>query len=383
MRTGSVVAFILGAVLIIAPLVALSDDRALTNADVVKMSQSHFSDATLIAVIQTHKVAFDVSSDGLMALKKAGVSDAVIHAMVDAVAAQAANASTAMSTAGAQGSPPSTGPPSGMPPNMPALPPEAQAMMQSMGMMMPGSQSGAPSTKVPDVWLVDGAQRTPMKHAMTSTVQNGMQGMSGMGGSNMLGSLAQQGLGMASMALGPIGAVAGGLFGLFSHPKAPPKPHMHMVWALPNPQSQNVVRNASPRFELSYGDIPGINPDSFEATIVKLEPTKDNWRLIGATDQEISAETFMGGTPPADSIVENRVDVIIKQIDRGHVQITPEKPLDPGEYGVVIRPDKEADRSHDVGGPAANQLFYTVWDFEVAGTPAQPAPAPTPSSRPD
>jgi hypothetical protein len=346
----------------IAPLITVADDRPLTNADVVKMAQSHFSDATLIAVIQTHKVAFDVSSDGLVALKKAGVSDPVIHAMVDAVSA--ANA-------------PSTVAPAAMPSNVPALPAQVQAMMQSMGMMMPGSQTAAPS-KFPDVWLVSGAQKTPMKHAMTSTVQNGMQGMSGMGGSNMLGSLAQQGLGMAGMALGPIGAVAGGLFSMFSHPKAPPKPHMHMVWALPNPRSENVLQSSTPTFELSYADIPGINPDSFEATIVKLDPTKDNWRLVGATDQEISAETFLGGAPPADAMVENRVDVILKQIDRGHVQITPEKPLDPGEYGIVIRPDKQADRSHDVGGPAANQLFYTVWDFEVAGAPPQPAPSAWP-----
>ncbi|SRR5579872_4327222 len=357
MRTGSIACLVLGAAISMAPLFASPDDRPLTNADVLRMSQGHFSDSTLIAVIQTHKVAFDVSSDALVALKKAGVSDTVIHAMVDAVAAQTTTASNPNAS--------STGPPSALPPNMPALPPQVQSMMQSMGMMMPGSQSGAPMAKVPDVWLVSGTQKTPMKYAMTSTVQNGMQGMSGMGGSSMLGSLAQQGLGMASMALGPAGMIASSLFGMFSHPKAPPKPHMHMVWALPNPQSQNVLQNASPTFELNYAGIPGIDPDSFEATIVKLEPTKDNWRLVGATDQEISAATFMGGAPPADTMVENRVDVIIKQIESGHVQITPVKPLDAGEYGVVIRPDKEADRSHDVGGPAANQLFYTVWDFSV------------------
>jgi len=357
MRNGSIFALLLGAAIIMAPLFACADDHPLTNADVVRMSQSHFSDSTLVAVIQTHKVAFDVSPDALVALKKSGVSDTVVHAMVDAVSAQAATASAPAAQP--------TGPPGAMPPNMPALPPQAEAMMQSMGMMMPGSQSAAPAAKVPDVWLVSGAQKTAMKYAMTSTVQSGMQGMSGMGGSNMLGSLAQQGLGMAGMALGPVGMVASSLFGMFSHPKAPPKPHMHMVWALPNPQSRNVLQNASPTFELNYAGIPGINPDSFEATIVKLEPTKDNWRLVGATDQEISAATFMGGAPPADTMVENRVDVIIKQIESGHVQITPVKPLDAGEYGVVIRPDKEADRSHDVGGPAANQLFYTVWDFSV------------------
>jgi hypothetical protein len=89
-----------------------------------------------------------------------------------------------------------------------------------------------------------------------------------------------------------------------------------------------------------------------------------------------------GGPPPADSIVENRVPVIVKELARGHVQITPEKPLDPGEYGIVLRPDKEADKSHDLGGPAQTQVFYTVWDFSVAGATAAQAPAPAPSATP-
>jgi hypothetical protein len=271
-----------------------------------------------------------------------------------------------------------------MPQNMPQLPPDVQQELQSMGMSFPGMQPAAP-VKLPDVWMLSAQQqKTAMKYMTATTVQNQMQGMGGGGGgSGLLGGLAQQGLGMAGMALGPLGGIASGLFGMFSHPKAPPKPHMHMVWALPNPSSQNVVQGATPTFELSYGDIPGINPDSFEATIVKLEQTKDNWRLIGATDQEISAETYMGGgPPPADSIVENRVPVIVKELARGHVQITPEKPLDPGEYGIVLRPDKEADKSHDLGGPAQTQVFYTVWDFSVAGATAAQAPAPAPSATP-
>jgi len=143
----------------------------------------------------------------------------------------------------------------------------------------------------------------------------GMPG--GMGGGSMLGGLAQQGLGVAGMALGPIGMVAAPLLGLFARSKAPPKPHMHMLWALPNPASQEVLQSASPSFELNYADIPGINPDSFEPAIVKLEPTKDNWRLIGATDREVSAQTFMSGAPPADSIVETRVEVVVKELARG------------------------------------------------------------------
>jgi hypothetical protein len=141
-----------------------------------------------------------------------------------------------------------------------------------------------------------------------------------------------------------------------------------------------VLQNPSPLFELNYADIPGIDPDVFQPSIVKLVPTKDNWRLVGASDEELTQQSMMGGTPPAKSVVEQRVPVTLVTLGRGHVKLSPEKPLDSGEYGIVLRPLNDADKT-DVGGPVQTQLFYTVWDFgiRVPAAAASAAPVATPS----
>lgn len=57
----------------------------LRNADVVRMTRSGQSDAAVIAIIRSSKVEFDVSTSGLIALKKEGVSDAVIEVVLAAM----------------------------------------------------------------------------------------------------------------------------------------------------------------------------------------------------------------------------------------------------------------------------------------------------------
>ena len=68
----------------------------------------------------------------------------------------------------------------------------------------------------------------------------------------------------------------GGLGGM-SHHHGPPK--VTYVWALPGPQSSVVVPTRKPHFEMQYANLLGIDPDAYEPLIVKLVPSKDNWRL--------------------------------------------------------------------------------------------------------
>jgi hypothetical protein len=55
----------------------------LTNAGVIQMVQSKLSDAIIIDKIRSSKRGFDMSTDGLIALSKAGVSEPVIKAMLE------------------------------------------------------------------------------------------------------------------------------------------------------------------------------------------------------------------------------------------------------------------------------------------------------------
>ena len=56
----------------------------LRNADVVRMTRSGQNDAAVIAAIRSSRTEFDVSTNGLVALKRDGVSDAVIDAVLAA-----------------------------------------------------------------------------------------------------------------------------------------------------------------------------------------------------------------------------------------------------------------------------------------------------------
>jgi hypothetical protein len=65
-------------------VVAQDSQRTLTNADVVNMVKSGIGDQTIILTIQKGATKFDTSPNGLIELKKAGVSDAVLDSMLSA-----------------------------------------------------------------------------------------------------------------------------------------------------------------------------------------------------------------------------------------------------------------------------------------------------------
>ena len=54
----------------------------LTNAHVVKLANSCLSDSVIVRVIGVYDTEFDTSNQGLLALKRNGVSDKVIAAML-------------------------------------------------------------------------------------------------------------------------------------------------------------------------------------------------------------------------------------------------------------------------------------------------------------
>src|SRR5437868_58293 len=56
---------------------------ALTVEEVVKLSQSGFSEELIITKIKKNGKAFDLSADELLDIKKAGVSDNVIRFLLD------------------------------------------------------------------------------------------------------------------------------------------------------------------------------------------------------------------------------------------------------------------------------------------------------------
>ncbi len=72
-----------------------SGTDVLGNADVVKMVGAGLADSLVIAKIRTSQCKFDTSLDAILKLKEAGVSDAVVQAMVEAAPASPSEAAEA------------------------------------------------------------------------------------------------------------------------------------------------------------------------------------------------------------------------------------------------------------------------------------------------
>ncbi len=124
----------------------------------------------------------------------------------------------------------------------------------------------------------------------------------GMGAGGMaLRSLATEGLSFAAMGAGPGGMMAMSAFSMasgFMPGMRPGAPKITYVWGLPGRTSSRELGETSPLFELTYGDIPGVDPDAYEPAVLKLFQTKDNYRLVGATQIKMTAKNMRAGASP-------------------------------------------------------------------------------------
>jgi hypothetical protein len=205
--------------------------------------------------------------------------------------------------------------------------------------------------------------------------QSKFKGNMGAGGM-ALRSLATEGLSFAAMGAGPAGMMAMSVFSMgsgFMPGMRPGAPKMTYVWGLPGRKSARELTDNNPMFELNYGEIPGVDPDAYEPALLKLVQSKDNYRLVGATQIKMDAKHMMAGSSPENGkwISEDRWPTRVDKEERGFYILHLNSPLEPGEYAVVLRPVKGYKAvSSGLGGHA--QVFYSVWDFSVPGaTPEQ------------
>src|ERR1700722_3769774 len=65
-------------------VIAQEAQRPVSNADIVNLTKSGVGEQTIILMIQNGTPKFETSPDAIIGLKKAGVSDAVLNAMLHA-----------------------------------------------------------------------------------------------------------------------------------------------------------------------------------------------------------------------------------------------------------------------------------------------------------
>jgi hypothetical protein len=245
------------------------------------------------------------------------------------------------------------------------------AMAGMMGGMFSMNYSAA---QLPHVYLLDNQVHRETHEVSASIAEiaqtkfkNGAPSAGGMA----LRSLATEGLSFAAMGAGPAGMMAMSAFSMasgFMPGMRPGTPSLTYVWGLPGRKSARELTNTDPVFELSYGDIPGVDPDAFEPAIVHLVQTPDNYRLVGATRTKLNSRNMMSGSGPENGkwLAEDRWPTRVYKEDRGFYVLRADQPLEPGEYAIVLRPVKGYKATASgLGGHA--QVFYSVWDFSVPG----------------
>jgi hypothetical protein len=349
--------------------------RPLTNDDVIKLVKSGFTDDVIVAMIEANDSAFDVSISGMTSLKDAGISSSVMAAMLKAEGRKRETAGPSSAPAQSPGQPPPVMNPSMSGGGGGDYMSQMMSMAMSMGRGGPGMGSGMSgmldSSQLPPLFLLAGDTRQAVKPsiaqvASTQTKGDGMPG-AGSAAAGMLMSLGRQALSFGvvggSMFAGPGAGIAMGMMGGMGAMGHHGPPKVTYVWALPGAQSSSLVASSTPRFEMSYGNLLGIDPDAYEPQLIQLVGSKDNWRLVGAT------KTPQGqiGTEAYEKVTEVRIGVKSERLARGQVQIEPKEPLPPGEYAVVLRaihPGKRAEGS--LGGGAETSIFFSVWDFTVS-----------------
>jgi len=321
---------------------AQQGQQPLTNADVVKMVKSGLPASVISNAIQANDTDFDVSANGLIALQKAGVPQAVMDAMISASSKKRSGAAAASSA--------------------PAAAPAAAATLPNGGQLAVTVAQGGKSVALP-------LQKTQLAQTKSKASSLGA-----LATDSAVNQAFQVGVNEAAWqawshggGYGTYSGVTAGasvMSGIMGHRK----PTVTYVWALPGPSAGNVLEN-SPNFDVTFTGIPGINEEEYEPAIVKLTPTSNNWRLVGASQGK--ADTMQDSSANWEvysSYVEEKVPVRASKLGSGHVQISPASPLAAGQYGVVLRPRNKSKRF--AGTDVANNqgeglIFNSVFSFAV------------------
>jgi len=338
--------------LLCVPFASLAQQKPLTNADVINMVKGGLAESIIISAIQLNPANYDVSPTALLTLKKAGVTSKEQDAMLAAMKAASAPAAAA------------------------APQPPAQQPSESPASAV--SAANPQGWRMPTVSVMQGAtsQPIPLEKAQLAQTKNKPSSMSGLASDSVVTQALQGGVNTATYSLASkVNSQVGGSTvqqagGIFSGVMAKRKQSVTYVWGVPGPASTNIFQNFLPTFAVNFANAPGINPEEYEPTIVKLTPAQNTCRIVGATEgKEDARQSAAADWQVYSSFLEERVAANAEKSKPGEYRLTPRSPLLPGEYAVVLRPVSKTKKfsGGDVArGQGDGFAFNAVWSFQVA-----------------
>ncbi len=393
---------VLAVALVLAMLVsfgfAQQAAKPLTNDDVVSMVKSSLPEEVILNALQANDTNFDTSASGLIALKNAGISSKLMSAMLAAAAAKKNPPSSQPAAAGQPLGLSASGNGSAAQSPAAGLAQFGQVMKAMMGGGQPGLPNGGgglgglaalsttaslPAGGMPVVGFLEATGRKDLTPERTFVAQTKSKAdsLKNIAVDSATKSTLEAGINQAwyttaeHMGSGFGGSVASNAIWQTSNDVAAGvlarrfKPSSKYVWALSGVSSSVVASSNLPKFDLSYANLPGVNADEFEPAIVKLSPSNNAWRLVGATNAK--SDTVLTTAPEwqvYSSFIEDRVPATVSKVASGHTQISPNAALAAGEYAVVLRPISKA-KKFSGAEVAENQggglLFNSAWSFSV------------------
>lgn len=370
------------------PACAQQPQKPLTKADVIKMVRNAVPAPVIVSALQANPTNFDISADGLSTLQKAGVPQKVMDAMVKAESSKRSSGGSVTSSdpaARPSSAPPVQASPASASPTGSYSPMTAASVLQeSQPVPTSGSVAVQPgpstSTSIPGQASVafvseNNRQEIPVEKTQLAETKNKPTSMTSLAADSALTQALQTGVNTAmteavmhststaaNTALGQAGGIFAGML-------AKRKPAITYVWALAGPNSPNVAPANSPTIVVNFAGVPGINAAEFEPAIVKLTPSANNFRLVGATQgKENASASSTVDWQVYTGFLEDRVPVQAQRLSAGQYQITPPSVLVPGEYAIVLRPISKTKKfsGGDVARCQGDGLtFDSVWSFQV------------------
>ncbi len=142
------------------------------------------------------------------------------------------------------------------------------------------------------------------------------------------------------------------------------------VWTVAADAPAPVLTSRRPSFFVSYGGVPGLDPNEWTPGVVRLQPVEGTaWRIVSAASGPADART----RGEADWAVlrdlsERSARISLSGTGPGIMRMTLNAPLEPGEYAVVLRPVYAARQYTGrrlLGNEGEGVAFGAVWVFGV------------------
>ena len=316
-------------------------EKPLTNDDVIAMVHKKLPESVIVSAIQSQPSHFNTSSNELIRLNAAGVTEKELNAMLAA-------SSGATSSAGKE---------------KPGQ--EAQAMAPS-------------KSRMPRLEVIQGKSTRELKLEKTQLAETKTKpsSMRNLAADSAVTQAMQAGVNTAawdtavhmnSAVGGAAVQQAGSIFGSVLGHRTPTVTY---VWGVPSPASSNVLKSSRPSFMVDFSRTIGVNPDEYEPAMVKLTPAQNTCRIVGATQGKEDVRS----TPAADwemysHFLEERVAATPQKLGPGKYKIAANSELAPGEYGIVLRPISKEKRFS--GGDVARAqgdglMFDAIWTFQIS-----------------